>query len=77
MDHTEHIQTAIKNRVNQYSDWLTGGNVGLIFPAVAENLLFVTTVSRLTLGPTQPLIRWAPGAISHGVKWSRREGNSN
>jgi hypothetical protein len=27
------------------------------------------TVSRLTLGPTQPPIEWVLGALSPGVKW--------
>jgi hypothetical protein len=32
-----------------------------------------TVASRPALGPTQPPIRWVPGALSLGVKWSGRE----
>jgi len=30
-------------------------------------IFFFTTMSRLTLGPTQPPIQWIPGALSLGV----------
>jgi hypothetical protein len=36
------------------------------------NFLF-TTASRAALGPTQPPIRWVPGALSLGVKRPGRE----
>jgi hypothetical protein len=32
-----------------------------------------TTVSRTTLGPTQPPIQWIPGAVSLGIKRQGRE----
>jgi hypothetical protein len=35
--------------------------------------MFLTTASRTALGPTQPPIRWVPGALSLGVKQSGRE----
>jgi hypothetical protein len=39
-----------------------------------EFFLF-TTASRTALGPTQPPIQWAPGALFLGVKRSGREAN--
>jgi len=32
-----------------------------------------TTASRTALGPTQPPIQWAKGALPVGIKWPRRE----
>jgi hypothetical protein len=34
--------------------------------------LFIT-MSRMSLGPTQPPIQWVPGALSLGVKWPGHE----
>jgi hypothetical protein len=34
-----------------------------------------STVSRLTLGPTQPPIQWLPGALSPWIKWQGRDAN--
>jgi hypothetical protein len=45
---------------------------GVRFPAWVKDLLF-STASRPTLGPTQPPIQWAPGAVSTGVKRPGRE----
>jgi hypothetical protein len=42
------------------------------FPAGAGNFLFITA-SRTALGPTQPPIKWVPGALSLGVKRPWRE----
>jgi hypothetical protein len=42
------------------------------FLAEAGNFPF-TTASRPALGPTQPPIRWVPGALSLGVKRPGRE----
>jgi hypothetical protein len=38
-----------------------------------EIFLFITAVSRLSLGPTHPPIQWVPGALSMGVKRPGRE----
>jgi hypothetical protein len=38
-------------------------------------IFLFTTVSRPTLGPTQPPIQWIPGALSLGVKRPGREAN--
>jgi hypothetical protein len=38
-------------------------------------IFLFTTVSRPTLGPTQPPIQWVPGALSLGVKWLGCEAN--
>jgi hypothetical protein len=35
--------------------------------------IFLVTVSRPALGPTQPPIQWLPGALSLGVKRPGRE----
>jgi hypothetical protein len=35
--------------------------------------IFLVTVSRPAVGPTQPPIQWAPGAVSPGVKRPGRE----
>jgi hypothetical protein len=42
---------------------------------VAVNFLdfLLSTVSRPTLGPTQPLIQWLLGALSQGIKRPGRE----
>jgi hypothetical protein len=54
---------------SRYSDWLparqlTGGSLS---PDRVKNFLFSTS-SRPTLGPTQPLIKWMPGALPLGDK---------
>jgi hypothetical protein len=36
-------------------------------------IFLFTTASRTALGPTQPLIQWAPGTLSLGVKQPERE----
>jgi hypothetical protein len=36
-------------------------------------IFLFTTASRTALEPTQPPIRWMPGALSLGVKWPGRE----
>jgi hypothetical protein len=36
-----------------------------------------TTVSRTSLGPTQPPIQWVPGALSLGVKRLGREADQS
>jgi hypothetical protein len=41
-------------------------------PGKGKNFLFFTE-SRPALGPTQPPIKWVPGAISRGVKRQGRE----
>jgi hypothetical protein len=42
------------------------------FPAGAGNFFF-TNESRTALGPTQPPIKWVPGALSLGLKRQGRE----
>jgi len=42
-----------------------GWTIRAQFPAGAGIFLF-TTVSRLALGPIQPLIQWIPGDVSPG-----------
>jgi hypothetical protein len=43
------------------------------FPAGAREFLLYSTALSPTLGPTQPPIQWAPGALSQGVERPRRE----
>jgi hypothetical protein len=45
----------------------------LEFDSWRELGILLTTASRSALGPTQPPIRWVPGALSLGVKRPRRE----
>jgi hypothetical protein len=51
--------------------WATGWMIG-VRVSVRGSELF-TPASRPALGPTQPPIQWAPGALSLGVKWPGRE----
>jgi hypothetical protein len=37
-------------------------------------MFLLATMSRTALGPTQPPIQWAPGALSLGVRRPGREG---
>jgi hypothetical protein len=39
--------------------------------------IFITTVSRPILGPTQPPVQWVPGALSFGVKRPVREADDS
>jgi hypothetical protein len=62
------------NSVVSFSEWLQAGrprgrssNHGRV-----TNFLFSTS-SRRAMGPTQPLIQWVTGALSPGLKRSRRE----
>jgi hypothetical protein len=41
--------------------------IGVRFPA-GQRIFHVTSVSRLALGPTQPLVQWLPGVLSPGIK---------
>jgi hypothetical protein len=63
-----------KGQRSRYRDWLQAGQPmgGISSPGRVKNFLFSTS-SRLALGPTQPTIQWAPGALSLGVKQSGRE----
>jgi len=45
---------------------------GFWVPAGAVNFLFITA-PRPALGPTQPRIKWVPGAVCLGVMRLRRE----
>jgi hypothetical protein len=40
---------------------------------VSGKIFLFSTASRPTLGPTQPLIQWATGALSPGIKRQGRE----
>jgi hypothetical protein len=57
-----------------YSDWLWAGRLRgrSSSPGRVKNFLFSKSF-RLILGPTQPPIQWAPGALSPGVKRPGRE----
>jgi len=41
---------------------------GVKFPAGAISIFLSTTTSITAVGPTQPPIKWIPGALSPGVK---------
>jgi hypothetical protein len=51
---------------------LWAGWLGLI-PSRGVNLH--STACRMALGPTQPPIQWALGALSLGTEWPRHEGD--
>jgi hypothetical protein len=60
---------------SRYSDWLWAGRLDdqrSILGGGLEIFLF-DIVSRPALGPTQPPIKWGPGALSLGVKGPGRE----
>jgi hypothetical protein len=40
-------------------------------PAEAKRIFPLASVSRQTLGPTQPPVQWVPGVLSPGVKGGR------
>jgi len=44
--------------------WMTG----VQFPAWTENSSLFATMSRPTLGPTQPPIQWVPSSLSLEIK---------
>jgi hypothetical protein len=52
----------------QYSGWLRTGRPGF---DPRQRIFLLVSVSRLTLGPTQPPTQWVPEALSLGVKWSQ------
>jgi hypothetical protein len=52
---------------------ILAGRSGVRFPESADFLFFAS--SRLSLGPTQPSVRWVPGLHSPGVSQSEREVN--
>jgi hypothetical protein len=49
--------------------------VGVRVPGGVKHFYF-SIPSRLALGPTQPPIQWAPGALSPGVKRPGREADN-
>jgi hypothetical protein len=57
---------------SRYSDWPGAGRLGFD-SRQAQNIFLYFTVSRPTLGPTQPLIRWVLEALSPEVKRPSRE----
>jgi len=55
---------------NSSTSWTTG----VQFPARAMMGFFhLATASRRALGPTQPPFRWVAGALTRGIKRSRRQ----
>jgi hypothetical protein len=60
--------------LSRYSDWLRDGRPRgrSSSRGRVENFLF-STLSRPTLGPTQPPTQWVPGLLSSGVKRKGRE----
>jgi hypothetical protein len=54
--------------------WATGWMIGVLRFDFWQGLgMFLTTASRMVLGPTQSPIQWVPGALSLGVMWLGHE----
>jgi hypothetical protein len=56
-----------------YSDWLRAGQQRGRSSSPGSSKNFSSTSSRQALGPTQPPIQWAQGALSTGIKRPGRE----
>jgi hypothetical protein len=58
---------------SQYSEWATSWKteVSVFDSRQGQICLLLSTVSRPSLGPTQPPIQWVPGALS---LWVKRQG---
>jgi hypothetical protein len=57
-----------------YSDWLRAGWPRRRSSSLGRGEIFLSSTScRRVLGLTRPLIQWAPGALSPGVKRPGRE----
>jgi hypothetical protein len=69
-----HYMKTHPEQLSRYSDWLRDGRPRgrSSRPGKVKNFLFSTS-SRPALRPTQPPIQWVRGALSSGLKRTRRE----
>jgi hypothetical protein len=58
---------------SRYSDWLWAGRPRGQSWSPSRGKIFLLSMSRLVLGPTQPPIQWVPQAFSPGVKRTGHE----